>query len=347
MKKRFLLALLLILLAALAAPQALRAEGELRLADLGDFRLESGQAIRECRVGYRTWGTLNRDRSNAVLFPTWFAGTSKDLADLGFIGPGKLADTSRYFVVAVDAFGNGVSSSPSNSKKQPGRAFPSFTMRDLVRAQHQVLTTYLGLERLHAVIGISMGGMQALQWVRTRPGFARKAVSIMGTPRAASRDVALWDAGLRALDAAGAAGDGGAWTPDTLAGLMALIALTPEYYRRHLSEENVTRALADAQAILAEHNLTDWARQIGAMMGHDVYAGPAASEKETAAAMRTKLLLIVSRYDLLVDPQPSLAFAESLKADALVLEGDCGHFSALCETDRITKAVSAFLARKD
>lgn len=339
--------LLLVLLAALAAPSPLRAEGELRLADLGDFRLESGQAIRECRVGYRTWGTLNRDRSNAVLFPTWFAGTSKDLADLGFIGPGRLADTSRYFVVAVDAFGNGVSSSPSNSKKQPGRAFPEFTMRDLVRAQHQVLTSYLGLERLHAVVGISMGGMQALQWVRSRPGFARKAVSVMGTPRAASRDVVLWDAGLRALDAAGAVGDSGAWTPDTLAGLMALIALTPEYYRRHLSEESVTQALADAQAILAEHNLTDWARQIGAMMGQDVYAGPAASEKETAAAMRTRLLLIVARYDLLVDPQPSLAFAESLKADTLVLEGQCGHFSALCETERITKAVSAFLSRKD
>ncbi len=347
MKSLAHLAMLLLALAALAVPQPLRAEGELRLADLGDFRLESGQVIRECRVGYRTYGTLNRDRSNAVLFPTWFAGTSKDLADLGFIGPGKLADTSRWFVVAVDAFGNGVSSSPSNSRLQPGRAFPEFTIRDMVRAQDRVLETYLGLERLHAVVGISMGGMQALQWVRSRPGFARKAVSIMGTPRAASRDVVLFDAGLRALDAAGAVGDGSAWTPDTVAGLLALIALTPDYYRRHLSEENVTQAMADAQAILAQHNLTDWARQLRAMMGHDVYAGPAASGKETAAAARTKILIVVSRNDLLVDPQPSLSFAQALMAETLVLEGECGHFSALCEGDRISKAVSAFLARKN
>ncbi len=217
----------LVLLAALAAPAPLRAEGELRLADLGDFRLEGGGAIRECRVGYRTFGALNPERSNAVLFPSWFGGTSQDLVNLGLIGPGKLADTSRWFVVAVDAFGNGVSSSPSNSRLQPGRAFPEFTVRDLVRAQHRVLTTYLGLGRLHAVIGISMGGMQALQWARTLPGVAQRAVCIAGTPRAAPSDLALYDAGLRALDAAGSLRASETWGPETLAALIALLALTP------------------------------------------------------------------------------------------------------------------------
>ncbi len=347
MKVLISIALPVLLFVFLATPQPLHAEGELRLADLGDFRLENGQVIRECRMGYRTFGTLNRERSNAILFPTWFGGTSQDLVNLGFIGPGKLADTSRWFVVAIDAFGNGVSSSPSNSGKQPGRAFPEFTMRDLVRAQHEVVTKYLGLERLRAVIGISMGGMQALQWVRSRPGFSQKAVSIMGTPRPTSRDVVLFDAGLRALDAAGSIGDSGAWDLDTLAGLLALIALTPEYYQKHLSRENVTQALTDAQAILAVHNLTDWARQLNAMMGQDIYAGHAGLGKEAADAARTKLLIIVSRSDLLVDPEPSLALASALKADTLVLKGECGHFSVLCEQDTVTQAVTMFLNRKD
>ncbi len=332
--------LLLVLLAALAAPQPLRAEGELRLAELGDFRLESGGVIRECRVGYRTFGTLNPERANAVLFPTWFGGTSQDLVNLGLIGPGKLADTSRWFVVAVDAFGNGVSSSPSNSRQQPGRSFPAFTVRDLVRAQHEVLKTYLGLERLHAVIGISMGGMQALQWARQLPGVARRAVSIVGTPRTVPSDRALYDAGLRALDTASTLRDGEAWGPDTVAALIAVLALTP-------AKDQERNPPSDAEAVLARHDFTNLARQLGAIAGHDIYKGPAAPGKAAAGAVGAKLLIVVSSNDLLVNPEPSLALAGALKAETLVLESPCGHFSILCEGEKITKAVSTFLNRKD
>jgi homoserine O-acetyltransferase len=341
------IAVALTLLLFLAAPQLLHAEGELRLADLGDFRLESGQVIQECRLGYRTFGTLNRERSNAILFPTWFAGTSKDLVDLGFIGPSKLADTSRYFVVAVDAFGDGVSSSPSNSKKQPGRTFPEFSVRDMVKAQHRLLTKYLGLDRLHAVIGISMGGMQAFQWVLSYSGFAQKAVSIVGTPRAASSDLILFDAGLRGIDTLNAIGDGEALGPEASAALLALAALTPEFYLKNFSRSDLTRALDGAQEIILKYNLTDWAWQLKAMIGHDIYRRPVASEKEAAGAIRTKLLVIVSRNDILVNPEPSLALAASLKAETLVLHGECGHFSAVCEPDKINAAAAAFLNRRN
>ena len=336
-----------MLLVFLAAPQPLHAEGELGLADLGDFRLESGQVIRECRLGYRTFGTLNRERSNAILFPTWFGGTSKDLVDLGFIGPSKLADTSRYFVVAVDTLGNGVSSSPSNSKKQPGRTFPEFTVRDMVKVQHRLLTTYLGLGRLHAVIGISMGGMQAFQWTLSYPGFAQKAVSIVGTPRAAPSDLFLFDTGLRAIDTLNAIREGETLGPEASAALLALAAMTPEFYLKNLSQADVTRALDKAQDILQKYSLTDWAWQLKAMIGHDIYRRPVTSEKEAAGAIRTKLMVIVSRNDILVNPEPSLALASSLKAETLVLQGDCGHFSVVCEPDKITSAVSSFLNRKN
>ena len=341
------IAFLLVLLVFLAAPRLLHAEGELRLADLGDFRLESGQVIKDCRLGYRTFGTLNRERSNAILFPTWFSGTSKDLVDLGFIGPSKLADTSRYFVVAVDALGDGVSSSPSNSKKQPARTFPEFTVRDMVKAQHQLLTTYLGLGRLHAVIGISMGGMQAFQWTLSYPGFAQKAVSVVGTPRAAPSDLVLFDTGLRAIDTLNAIREGEALGPEASAALLALAALTPEFYLNNLSQTDVTRALDKAQDILQKYSLTDWAWQLKAMIGHDIYRRPVNSEKEAAGAIRTKLMVIVSRNDILVNPEPSLALANSLKAETLVLQGDCGHFSVVCEPDKITSAVTSFLNRKN
>jgi len=90
---------------------------EQQFYDCGDFKLESGEVIRDCRVGYRTFGKLNAAKSNAIIFPTGASGTTDQLKSQ--IGPGKPVDSEKFFVIAVDAFGNGVSSSPSNSKPQP------------------------------------------------------------------------------------------------------------------------------------------------------------------------------------------------------------------------------------
>ena len=335
----------LVLLIFLIAPKEGLAQDALRIADLGDFRLENGQVIRDCRLGYRTFGTLNEDRSNAILFTTWLAGSSEDLINLGFIGPSKLADTSRYYVIAVDAFGNGVSASPSTSIKQPGRSFPEFSIRDMVRAQHRLLTKNLHLERLYAVMGISMGGMQAFQWVISYPQFAKKAVSIMGSPRPTSNDMLVFNAELRAIEAAGANNDGDAWGFRTLAALQAIVTRTPEFYLRNIPQTDVPSLLADTEKVLMKYNLTDWAWQLKAILGHNIFKPPVTSEAEAAKAIRAKLLVVVSRNDLLVNPEPSLALAAALKSKVLVLQGDCGHFSFLCETDLITSTTASFLSR--
>ena len=90
-----------VLLVTLAP--GLAAQSELRFADLGTCELESGEIIENCRLGYRTAGKLNADRSNAVLFTTWWTGTSESL--LNYVGPNRLLDSSKWFVIAVDAFG--------------------------------------------------------------------------------------------------------------------------------------------------------------------------------------------------------------------------------------------------
>ena len=108
----------------LAAPA--HSQGEQRFAELGDFTLESGEVIQDLKIGYRTFGELNAAKSNAVLFPTWFTGTTADLVE--WVGPGKLVDPSKHYVILVDAIGDGVSTSPSNSATQPGMRFPRFTI---------------------------------------------------------------------------------------------------------------------------------------------------------------------------------------------------------------------------
>ena len=157
----------------------------LQRADLGRCALENGATIADCVIAYRTAGTLNAARSNAILVPTWFSGTSADLT--GQLGPDGIVDTSRYFVVLVDALGNGVSASPSTSPTQPDSAFPVFSVRDMVDTQHRLLTETLNLDSLHAVMGLSMGGMQTFAWLTRYPGFMDKAVPLTrpSTPRLA------------------------------------------------------------------------------------------------------------------------------------------------------------------
>src|SRR5450432_2243192 len=89
---------------------------EQQFASLGDFKLESGEVIRDCRIGYRTFGQLNPEKSNVIIVPTWANGTTAQMD--GQFGPNRLIDTTKYYAIAMDALGNGISSSPSNSPSQ-------------------------------------------------------------------------------------------------------------------------------------------------------------------------------------------------------------------------------------
>ena len=133
-----------------------------QLATLGDFKLENGAIINDCQVGYRTYGQLNAAKSNGILFPSWYGGTSKMIEQM--VRPWRNVDTNKYCLIIVDALGDGVTTSPSNSVKQHGADFPSFSIRDMVTSEYQLLNTKFGIKHLHAVMGISMGGFQTFQW---------------------------------------------------------------------------------------------------------------------------------------------------------------------------------------
>jgi len=173
-------------------------EGVQQFADLGNFKLQDGSVIFDFRVGYRTLGRLNADKSNAILWPTWLGGTSQDL--LEFIGPGKVLDSNKYFVVLVDAIGDGVSTSPSNSKTQPLMKFPNFSIRDMVETEHHLVTDVLHLSHLYALMGISMGGMQTFCWALTYPNFMDVAIPMFGSPQSTSFDKLLWTTEIDAIE---------------------------------------------------------------------------------------------------------------------------------------------------
>ena len=144
---------------------------------MGDLPLESGETIRDFCISYVTHGTLNADKSNAILMVTAIGGNHHRIDYL--IGPGRALDPAKYFIIATDAIANGLTTSPSNSKVQARMKFPRFNMRDMVASQHRLVTGKFGITRLVTVIGASMGGMQALQWGVSHPDMMQSLVPLI------------------------------------------------------------------------------------------------------------------------------------------------------------------------
>src|ERR1700744_1619089 len=213
-------------------------------ADLGDLKLENGSVIHDCKIGYRTLGTLNAAKSNALLIPTWFTGRSGELV-MG-LGPGSYIDSAKYFVIAVDSLGNGVSCSPSNSATQRGTDFPQFSIQDMVYSEYRLVTETLHLQHLHAVMGISMGGLQTFQWMVSYPEFMDLAIPIAGTPQMSSYDLLLWNIELKALES-DPAYKNGKYTQTPPLSLVALIhnmnLATPDFRANHTTREGFEQYL--------------------------------------------------------------------------------------------------------
>jgi homoserine O-acetyltransferase len=321
-------------------------DGQLHFADLGMCKLASGQQIEQCRLGYRTWGTLNADRSNAILFPTWFSGHSSDLA--GFIGADKMLDPAKYFVIGVDALGDGVSSSPSNSTTQHGPAFPAFTTRDMVNTEYRLATETLHLTHLRGVLGQSMGGMQTFEWIVDYPDFIDKAIPIVGSTKLTSYDLLLWTDEENAIKQ-DPAWQGGRYTQKPPVGeaqsIHQMNLTTPTNYVHAHPAGDFARVEAQYMSTgILPFDANDWLSQLEAMIHHDVAHG--GSIEDAAKKVKARVLIVVAAQDHMVNPTPALDFAAMIGAKTLVLQSDCGHLSSGCESEKMYPAVREFLGEK-
>jgi len=311
------------------------ADGALQFAQLGDFKLRGGSVISDFRLGYRTLGRLNSARSNGILWPSWLGGTTENL--LQFIGPGKVVDTTNYFVVLVDAIGNGVSSSPSNSNKQPLMKFPVFTIRDMVESEHRLLTEVLHISHLRAVMGISMGGMQTFEWMLAHPDFMDLAIPIVGSPQSTSFDKLLWTAQIDALKLDPAWNNGNPTGP-----LMRGFAISeeigqmnltsPAYRVTHTAPNDFSSFVADLKKRSVEDGGAAWnqIRQREAIIAMDIPGEYGQALMQVAKNVRAKLLVIISPQDHLVNPIPAQEFAGAIGAPIVAMDSPCGHISPDC-----------------
>ncbi|MGB6975720.1 MAG: alpha/beta fold hydrolase [Terracidiphilus sp.] len=332
--------------ASVARGQTATGDGTLQIAHLGRCKLENGAVIEDCRVGYRTFGRLDAKRDNAVLVPTWLYGTSADLKGLfgDLSNPQQLVDTRKYFGIAMDALGNGVSSSPSNSATQHGTRFPRFTERDMVQAEFRVAKEVLGLKHLHAVLGLSMGGEQTFDWAVAHPEFFDLAVPILGTPRLTPYDLETKTIQMDTI-VDDPDYDHGNYTREpalTLANLFGnLTVTTPEGRNATTTRASFAEFLKKAEApITLDANDRVW--QLRAIVVQDVIGKRTLAE--AARTARARFLVIVNANDHLVNPEPALAWARAKGAQVYISHGTCGHLIMNCDAAAVSSRVRRFLA---
>ena len=181
MKKLLLLLLLCPALLAQDVP-AKPGTGERHEFVIAKFKTESGVTLPEAHVVYGTYGHLNAAKDNVILLPSHYMADFHGYEWL--IGPNHSLDTAQLFLVATELFGNGHSSSPSNTPEPyHGPRFPVTTIRDNVEAVHRLLTEELHIQHVRAIIGFSMGAQQAFQWAVSYPTFADRIVATAGTAK--------------------------------------------------------------------------------------------------------------------------------------------------------------------
>jgi homoserine O-acetyltransferase/O-succinyltransferase len=192
---------------------------ELELFDLGDLVLQSGAVLPNARLAYRTYGTLSAARDNVVVLPTFFGGDHLDNEIV--MAPGRAIDPARYFIVVPNMFGNGRSSSPSNTPPPLDRAaFPHVTMYDNVVCQHRLLTEQFGVSRIRLIAGFSMGAQQAFHWAALFPDMVRAIAPICGSAKTSPHNLVFLE-GIKAALTADAVFAGGWYDSPPLKGLNA------------------------------------------------------------------------------------------------------------------------------
>ena len=309
-------------------------------AEFDACALASGETLAPCRIGYRTYGTLNAGQSNAVLVPTWHTGKTDAHV---FLASPDVIDPERYFIIMVDALANGVSSSPSNHSKTSGSSFPTITIADMVDTQHRLLTEHLGIDSLHAVMGISMGGMQTFEWVVRYPDFADRAIAVIGSTRLPTFDIAFWTARIQTLK----------WFRDCdrcddsrlAMQAMWMTALVPTKLGEEVSREQTMATIAERAAAdtLTIAESWDIQRQAEAMNTHNVARDFDNDMTKAAARVSSDLLIIVGTDDRVVTPEPAKTFATLTGAALIEFDKDCGHGEPGCNAAAFNEAVRLFL----
>jgi len=336
MKRNVLILVLVLVSVCFAIPAQ-------KFAELGDVELFNGETLEDCRMGYRILGNVNEDASNYVLYPTWHAGTSEHI--FGLIHKYNFVDTSSYCIILVDALGNGVSSSPSNSNTQAGEDFPEIRVIDMARCIKGVLDD-LKIDHIHGIVGGSMGSMQGFELICEYPELADKAILYVSSPRNSAYDIIRRQASLEIVEMGRKYDIPQEEYMKSVRLTQSMNGKSPEYYSREMSHmeagDHIARFDNYSPGIYPADNFYC---QTQALSTHDISWRDGYDMEKTAKRIKTDVFIIVNKQDHTVSPWEALDFAKTIKAKTLVLNNNRGHLGISYEIERVRKAMDRFLKK--
>ena len=225
----------------LVAQNAPSPESEQHEFQIANFKTESGVTLPQAKVVYGTYGHLNAEKNNVVLLPSHYMANFHGYEWL--IGADRALDPSKLFLVSTELFGNGRSSSPSNTPEPfHGPRFPVMTIRDNVEAVHRLLTEELKITHVRAIIGFSMGAEQAFQWAVSYPDFVDRVVATAGTAKCYPHGVVRLEGQIAAITTDAAFKDGDYTAPparglEAFSTVWAAWLFSQEWWRKELWRE--------------------------------------------------------------------------------------------------------------
>jgi len=329
--------------------------------EAGNILLQSGRTLRGGQLAYKTYGTLNAEKSNVILYMTSFAAHHYDVDWL--IGAGKALDTEKYFVVVPNLFGNGLSSSPSNATEpQNGERWPYFTIADNVKVQNRLLTEVLGITSLELACGWSMGGLQAFQWASYYPSMVKRLAVLCGAAKCSPHNQVFIE-GVRATLTTDPAYQNGVFVRRPERALRAMgrnyaaMAMSQTFYRQELWRGAGFSSLEDFLIMSWEANFLKrdannmlthlWAWQHANIANNERYNG---DFKAALQAITAKALLMPGTTDLYFQVEDNRLEAEQMpNARLLPIPSEWGHRAGLPSANIedavfITKALKELLA---
>lgn len=308
--------------------------------DLGDVALQKGATLRDAKLAYKTYGTLNARKDNVILQPTWYSGQHTDVE--WTIGEGMALDPAHYFIIVPNMLGNGLSSSPSNTPPPYDRArFPNVTACDNVRLQHRLVTEKFGIERIKLVTGWSMGALQTFHWGCLYPDMVERIVPTCGSAKCSRHNFVFLE-GVKAALTADDAWNGGWYEAPPTKGLRAMARVyagwgfSQTFYR---IEEDLKLGFSSLEDFLIAfwegffihkdaNNLLAmlWTWQNGDIGDNEIYGG---DFRKALGAIKAKAFVMPGRTDLYFPPEDSeIEVAHMPNAELRVFESSYGHFAS-------------------
>ncbi|MBD9667669.1 homoserine O-acetyltransferase [Variovorax beijingensis] len=323
--------------------------------DLGDVPLQRGATLRNARLAYKTYGKLDADKSNVIVYPTWYSGQHRDNEWL--IGPGMALDPEKYFIIVPNMLGNGLSSSPSNTPEPYNLSrFPDITLYDNVRLQHRLVTEKFGIERIALVTGWSMGAQQTNQWGCLYPDMVQRIAPFCGSAKTAPHNIVFLE-GVKAALTADAAWNGGWYSTPPSKGLRAVgrvyagWGLSQPFYMQELWRELGFSSLEDFLVGFWEgfflqkdaNNLLAmlWSWQHGDISDNPVFKG---DFKKALGAIKARAIVMPAERDLyfpVADNEWEVSHMPN--AECRPIPGVWGHFAGGGSSPVDTRFIDAAL----